>query len=147
MEGELTVMRAPSTARRRTARVECVLAPRDDSARWARELTTAFLAQCGGASPACDEDLLGDATLVVSELVTNATRHGRGRCRLGLRGDARRLTVEVHDHSPHRPRRGALTESAESGRGIAIVRLLAHRYTVTGHPRGGKTVQAVLAAG
>jgi anti-sigma regulatory factor (Ser/Thr protein kinase) len=86
-----------------------------------------------------------DATLVVSELVTNATRHGRSNCRLQLSVRRGQVTVEVHDNSPVRPRVHSRDTMAEGGRGIAMVRELSHRFSVMGGPGQGKTVQAVLA--
>jgi anti-sigma regulatory factor (Ser/Thr protein kinase) len=44
-----------------------------------------------------EADLLGDAELLVSELVTNAIRHGEGDIRLCARVDDDRLVVEVID--------------------------------------------------
>jgi anti-sigma regulatory factor (Ser/Thr protein kinase) len=44
-----------------------------------------------------EEDLLVDAELLVSELVTNAIRHGRGEISLCARVDEDRLLVEVID--------------------------------------------------
>jgi anti-sigma regulatory factor (Ser/Thr protein kinase) len=44
-----------------------------------------------------EEDLLVDAELLVSELVTNAIRHGRGEISLCARVDDDRLLVEVID--------------------------------------------------
>ena len=44
-----------------------------------------------------DDDLLVDAELLVSELVTNALRHGRGEITVCARVDDDRLLVEVID--------------------------------------------------
>ena len=44
-----------------------------------------------------EHDLLVDAELLVSELVTNALRHGRGDISLCARVDEERLRVEVID--------------------------------------------------
>lgn len=49
---------------------------------------------CGGHVGA---QLLGDAELLVSELVTNALRHGRGAVELHAALDENRLLVEVVD--------------------------------------------------
>lgn len=136
-------MRLPRRARRRAARVEYALAGDAKSARWARHLTTAFLT--APRAPATARKQLDDARLVVSELVGNAARHGRSSCRLRLHVKRGRVTVEVQDTSPARPRVGALSLTGESGRGLAIVRLLASRFAVTGARGGGKTVRAVLA--
>jgi anti-sigma regulatory factor (Ser/Thr protein kinase) len=43
------------------------------------------------------EDELRDATILASELVSNAVRHGRGRIKLQVRVDDDRVLVEVID--------------------------------------------------
>ncbi|MCX4820817.1 ATP-binding protein [Streptomyces sp. NBC_01142] len=137
-------MRAPMRARRRAARATYLLPQAETSAGWARYLTTVFLTR------GCGEEVSGeqveDATLIVSELVTNATRHGHSSCRLRLHVDPGLVTVEVEDDSPIPPRLCAPDATDEGGRGIALVRLLARDFSVLGGPGGGKTVQAVLAA-
>ncbi|MEV7422551.1 MULTISPECIES: ATP-binding protein [unclassified Streptomyces] len=158
-------MRAHGYVLRRAVRASYILPPSETSARWARHLTAAYLTR--GCGQRVSADQVDDARLVVSELVTNATRHGRGNCRLRLSVDHGRVTVEVHDHSPVPPRlrtTGAAVRDAtvrdaadgvgesgdvgglrEDGRGIAMVRELSRRFSVLGSPGGGKTVQAVLA--
>ncbi|NUJ99518.1 ATP-binding protein [Streptomyces lunaelactis] len=137
-------MRAQRHVPRRAARATYTLPQAENSARWARHLTTAFL------TSGCGEEVSGgqveDATLVVSELVTNATRHGRSACRLRLRVGTGLVTVEVEDSSPIPPRLCSAQETDEGGRGIAMVRELAQHFAVRGGPGGGKTIQAVLAA-
>ena len=53
-----------------------------------------------------DRELTETALLLVSELATNAIRHGAPPVRLSLRLDADRLRVEVADNSPALPRLG-----------------------------------------
>ncbi|WP_327238112.1 ATP-binding protein [Streptomyces sp. NBC_01317] len=137
-------MRAYGHARRRAARATYSLPRSDSSARWARHLTAAYLNH--GCGENVSRDQVDDATLVVSELVTNATRHGRSGCRLQLSVDRGRVTVEVHDNSPLRPRISTADTMAEGGRGMTLVRELSRRLSVLGAPGGGKTVQAVLLA-
>ncbi|MDI3384870.1 ATP-binding protein [Streptomyces sp. B-S-A8] len=136
-------MRAPARSRR-TARAEYHLPRQSCSARRARQLTRLFLSGRGPAGP-CRADH-GSALLVVSELVTNATRYGQGSCRLRLSLDGRdRLVVEVHDGGPGRPRLAPYSPTAESGRGIALVQALSRRLSVVRDSEGGgKTVRAVL---
>ncbi|CAM5488542.1 non-specific serine/threonine protein kinase OS=Streptomyces alboniger OX=132473 GN=CP975_04585 PE=3 SV=1 [Streptomyces alboniger] len=88
---------------------------------------------------------MDNATLIVSELVSNAVQHARGGCRLRLEVCGGRVTVEVHDASPVRPRVRKESTERENGRGMAMVRQLAHRVEVVRTQRGGKTVRAVLA--
>ncbi|MBO1330548.1 ATP-binding protein [Streptomyces sp. VRA16 Mangrove soil] len=131
-------MRALRDAERRAARVEYLMPQGSGAPRLARRLTRSFLAGRPDSATA-------DAELVVSELVTNATKASAGRCRMSLRLDAGELTVAVHDDGPGVPRLKTASQSAESGRGITLVRALASRWSVEPHPRGGKTVRAVLA--
>ncbi|WP_051839490.1 ATP-binding protein [Streptomyces sp. NRRL F-5126] len=148
-------MRASGHAHRCAARVTYALPSSDTSAGWARYLTDAYLTRdCGGGIP---RERIEDARLVVSELVTNATRHGAGNCLLRLTAGPGRVTVEVHDNGPAfpalrklRPDDPVLAPESpealpESGRGIAMVRGLSSRFSVLGDPGNGKTVQAVLA--
>jgi anti-sigma regulatory factor (Ser/Thr protein kinase) len=85
-----------------------------------------------------------DATLVVSELVANATEHGHSGCRLRLAVSDDHVIVEVHDDNPVQPHMRPPIVAAESGRGLAIVRHLSESLEVIG-ARDGKTVRAVLA--
>ncbi|MFD7546182.1 ATP-binding protein [Streptomyces sp. NPDC059578] len=84
-------------------------------------------------------DLMDNAQLLVSELVTNALRHGdsqRVTCRLLFADDL--VTIEVDDGSPGR--RANLTTAGpedESGRGMLIVATLASAWGVG--PDGTKT--------
>lgn len=131
-------MRASRSAERRAARVEYLMPQGSGAARWARRLTRSFLAEHA-------EETAADAELVVSELVTNATRASERRCRMSLRMDAGELVVEVRDDGPGLPRLRPPSETAESGRGIALVHALAERWSVRPDRRGGKTVRAVFA--
>ncbi|WP_419995095.1 ATP-binding protein [Streptomyces boninensis] len=131
-------------AHRRAGRAEYTLAQEGSSARWARRLTAAYVTDdSDGDMVAADES--DEAALVVSELVTNATVHGRGGCRLRLRRTGKHLTVEVHDSSPRLPKRRPDRAGAEDGRGLTLVELLSHRLSVRVERTGGKTVRAVLA--
>src|SRR5487761_1234760 len=57
------------------------------------------------------------AEIVVSELVTNAIRHGRGLVRMRISRDTSYLHVEVHDDGSGRPVRRPVTVKDESGHG------------------------------
>ena len=82
--------------------------------------------------------------LVVSELVTNATRYG-GSCRLCLHVSDTQATVEMHDGSLGRPDVRPSTIWSESGRGLTMVRCLAQRFDIDPVDGGGNRVRAVLA--
>ncbi|MFI5566652.1 SpoIIE family protein phosphatase [Streptomyces sp. NPDC051740] len=94
-----------------------------------------------------------DATLIASELVTNAVVHAgtevRVACRLEEGTGA--LVVEVADQHPSRAPRGNEPEGApydtpEYGRGLRLVAALSEAWGITYRP-GTKTVWARLAAG
>jgi anti-sigma regulatory factor (Ser/Thr protein kinase) len=79
------------------------------------------------------------ASLLVSELVTNAIRHAGGQVRVRMRRGSRTISVEVADNDTRvpRPRRAAGTD--EGGRGLQLVDALADRWGV--RPTGeGKVV-------
>ncbi|MER6421784.1 ATP-binding protein [Streptomyces sp. NPDC001137] len=137
-------MRTRRRTHRRSARVEYLLPDEAESAGRARKLTSRFLARPDRRTAGLDAEHIGDATLIVSELVTNATRHG-GSCRLRLHVSDTQVTVEVYDGSPGRPEVRPLTTWAESGRGLAMVRCLAQRFDIDPVDGGGNRVRAVLA--
>ncbi|MFD0140880.1 ATP-binding protein [Streptomyces sp. NPDC127129] len=84
--------------------------------------------------------------LVVSELVTNALRHGGGSCTLDLTAHPDSIEVAVHDRSPQAPRmRTPDLNGGTGGFGWPMVNRLAHTTSVTRRPSGGKTVSAILA--
>ncbi|MET7486443.1 ATP-binding protein [Streptomyces sp. NPDC005538] len=125
--------------------MEYLLPDEAASAGQARRLTSEFLARSRPRLTRMDAEQIDDATLIVSELVANATEHGRGECRLRLQLSDERVTVEVYDDSPTPPRLRPMTAEGESGRGLAMVRCLAHRLDVTPLTGGGKRVRAILA--
>jgi len=88
-----------------------------------------------------DRDLTETALLLVSELTTNAIRHGSPPVRLSLRLEPDRLRVEVTDSSPTLPRLDHPGPDQVGGRGLQIVQLLAARWGSSASPRRlGKTV-------
>ena len=88
-------------------------------------------------------------SLVVSELVGNAVRHGRPPFVLLLRKVRAGVRVDVHDESPQsRPSLPAPPpahdQDAENGRGIGIVQSLSTATGIDQVPDDGKTVWAVV---
>lgn len=66
--------------------------------------------------------------LIVSELVTNAIRHGAGPIGTCVTYERGILHVEVHDDGPGRPVRRQPTAKDESGRGLAVIDGLVDLY-------------------
>ncbi len=88
-----------------------------------------------------DRDLTETALLLVSELTTNAIRHGTPPVRLSLRLERDRLRVEVTDSSPALPELGHPDQDQVGGRGLQIVQQLAATWGASSLPRRlGKTV-------
>lgn len=95
-----------------------------------------------------DEDLVGEAEIVASELLTNAVRHARPlsdgtfRVRWKIRADV--VEIEVTDGGGATvPKPAPRTVWLSSGRGLRIVRSLAHEWGVT-EDRTGNVVWATL---
>ncbi|WP_329448343.1 ATP-binding protein (plasmid) [Streptomyces sp. NBC_01426] len=84
--------------------------------------------------------------MVVSELVTNALRHGGGTATMNLTVHPDGIEVAVHDDSPRAPRtRTPDLNGGTGGFGWPMVKRLAHTTAVTPQPAGGKTVSALIA--
>ena len=74
------------------------------------------------------DEVVDTATLVASELATNALVHGRGRVELRLRLTRDRLVLESVDSGHHMPRRRRAGDDDEGGRGLHLVASLADRW-------------------
>ncbi|MEU8780048.1 ATP-binding protein [Streptomyces sp. NPDC048637] len=97
-----------------------------------------------------NDDVIDTATLLTSELVTNAIRHAPASIcaivRFAVLGGM--FAIEVYDENPKVPARKAVSADSESGRGLALVEALtAERGGKCGtKPAGcGKWVFATLA--
>ncbi|UNM14997.1 ATP-binding protein [Streptomyces formicae] len=107
-----------------------------------RRVTRERLTSCGLN---CVAD---DATLVVSELITNAILHSGGRqIRLTLDLHDGVLHIRVHDGVPGlRPSEQVPSDDDEHGRGLALVQAIAHsRQGTWGISDGGATTWCELA--
>ncbi|MEV6349324.1 ATP-binding protein [Actinoplanes sp. NPDC051851] len=88
-----------------------------------------------------DADWLDAAAVVVSELVTNAVRHGGGCVALHVEAHDERVVVSVADGSSVVPRRRPPDEVG--GRGIELIEALSAGWSVHNH-EGGKQVRVQL---
>jgi CheY-like chemotaxis protein len=89
-------------------------------------------------------DLVEDAELVVSELVTNALIHGGSRCELRVGLSDAALRVQVVDEGEGMPDPMAARQGDEHGRGLLLVSVLCEAWGVEALPGGGKIVWAEL---
>ncbi|MFI1286732.1 ATP-binding protein [Streptomyces sp. NPDC020858] len=109
----------------------------------ARESARSFL---GGLVHPIAAEAADTVVLVVSELVTNALRHGGGTCTLDLTAHPDSIEVAVHDSSRKAPRmRTPDLNAGTGGFGWPMVNRLARATAVTRKAAGGKTVSALLA--
>jgi anti-sigma regulatory factor (Ser/Thr protein kinase) len=112
----------------------------------ARELVRKALSDWGLA------DHTNLAELIVSELTTNALRHGAGPITLRLSYTSDRdLWLEVHDHGRGRPVLQKTTTDDEQGRGLALLDVLMDLHSgirgMAGDPsNAGKTIYVALPA-
>ena len=88
-------------------------------------------------------DVIEDATLVVSELLTNAIVHGRPPIRMRLHKTRRELAVEVDDAASAMPRKLYAAPEDVRGRGLFIVGELSSRWAARANGTG-KTVWSTL---
>jgi anti-sigma regulatory factor (Ser/Thr protein kinase) len=108
----------------------------------ARQAARAFTANL---TPAPDPAMADTLVLVVSELVTNALRHGGGHYTLTLAADPDTITIAVSDPTPTPPRdRTPDLTSGTGGLGWPMVRHLTNHLTITPGPSQGKTIHTQL---
>ena len=100
-------------------------------------------AACAG----CPEEVVITATLLASELITNALDHGQGEITLMVSRTQHGIRVDVADESPLPPRARRSGPDDERGRGLLIVESLASSWGMETLPQGGgKSVWFVLDA-
>ncbi|MCK9895695.1 SpoIIE family protein phosphatase [Frankia sp. AgB32] len=75
-------------------------------------------------------DVVDSVVLVLSELTSNALRHGRPTCSVRLRRFGDRAVVEVADGGGRLPRRRLAAPEDEAGRGLDLVSRIAARHGV-----------------
>ena len=120
-----------------TATVRTILAPTARSARAARDLVTRTCLGWG-----CSRQLPA-ATLVTSELVTNAIVHAGTDVELSVSRCENTIRIAVRDHSCALPYPRGVEAEAESGRGMQLVTGLCQSWGVQ-RTGAGKVVWAVL---
>ncbi|MCY0939368.1 ATP-binding protein [Streptomyces sp. H34-S4] len=117
----------------------------DDSAagvRRARDIARLF---AENLEPAPNPDTADSLALVVSELTTNALRHGGGHYALELSADPDGVSIMVGDPSPALPReREPDLNGGTGGFGWHMIRSLARSVTITPGPGCGKTIRVLL---
>jgi anti-sigma regulatory factor (Ser/Thr protein kinase) len=116
----------------------------------ARAYARAVVDACWNASarPAREEDVI-DLLLVVSEMVTNAIRHGGGLAGFEVTPVPDGLRLAVHDHSGVFPSAaygsGTLPVGHHgNGYGWPLIIRLAREISVDRRPSGGKTISAFV---
>lgn len=117
-----------------------VLLPDPSSVAAARGLVRELLDGAGR------NDLLDDAVLLVSEIVTNALIHAGSSIRVRGRVDEQGIRVEVGDAGPHRPALRDYADAAGTGRGLALLVELVDDWGVVAEDVG-KTVWFALGRG
>jgi anti-sigma regulatory factor (Ser/Thr protein kinase) len=112
---------------------------RVESAADARRWLTSFLHESD-----VDEPTMMDAALIVSELVTNALRHGEGSTVLRAALSPTQVQLSVTDAGDGKPRMLPPDPDRIGGLGLIVVDRVAAEWGVAPFP-GGKTVWALLA--
>jgi signal transduction histidine kinase len=118
------------------------------SCRYSRALTAPRDAREAARKTLCNwglDDHVDVAQVIISELVTNAIRHGAGPVGTRISCDRRYLHVEVHDDGPGRPVRRHANAEDESWRGLTVIDGLMQLYggslvVVNDEVGDGKTV-------
>lgn len=107
-----------------TERAELLLPLSTASPAAAREF--ARLSGC----PAHDLQVLDEAMLLITELVTNSIKHGGPPILLAVECDEHSLTVRVRDGSTDLPRPRVASADDEDSRGLTLVELLSDAWGV-----------------
>jgi anti-sigma regulatory factor (Ser/Thr protein kinase) len=88
-----------------------------------------------------EQELIGRAELLVSELVTNAmhasVKAGVPALRLAIAADRHHVMISVRDFAPGAPAPRRPADDEDSGRGLMLVRELAERFGWHPSPDGG----------
>lgn len=108
----------------------------------ARDLARGF---ADNLDPPLETETAETLALVVSELTTNALRHGGGRYVLRLGAGSETVDIAISDPSPVPPReRTPDLNGGTGGFGWHMIRRLSSEVTVRSGPGPGKTIHASL---
>jgi CheY-like chemotaxis protein/anti-sigma regulatory factor (Ser/Thr protein kinase) len=99
----------------------------------AREFVRRWLQDCGASH------LLDEASLIVTELATNAVLHADSPYEVRLSRTEGVVRIEVADGDAGTPEPQPFSAVAESGRGIVIVSAIAASWGIDAQPRGKVT--------
>ncbi|MFD9868688.1 ATP-binding protein [Streptomyces niveus] len=91
------------------------------------------------ADASIEEPVLDDVLLCVSELATNAVRHGvpvGGALLIKVGADEHRVRVECHDANRRRPRLRQPADDDQIGRRLLLVEAIASRWGTDERPFG-----------
>jgi anti-sigma regulatory factor (Ser/Thr protein kinase) len=102
---------------------EAVVPNRPDSTPAARAFLMRLLSGWG-----LEEDVINDASLLTTELVSNAVRHGDGAVRLRVEVESGVVEVRVHDDGVQPPSVNHADPSSLGGRGLWIVEAVADQW-------------------
>jgi anti-sigma regulatory factor (Ser/Thr protein kinase) len=117
-----------------SAAAEAVVPNRPDSTPAARAFLSRLLDGWG-----LPEEVIDDASLLATELLSNAVRHGAGTVTLRVEVEDGVVQVSVHDDAAGLPAVQETDQSSVGGRGLFIVQCVADQWgTDVGDP--GKTV-------
>lgn len=125
----------------------CALRPTSASSGTARRFATETLNSWGL------QDLVDDAAVIISELVTNAVRHGLPPyaaaagdlpIKLTLVRQGRFVVCIVSDPSDQNPKVRPADDVCENGRGLHVIEALSRVWGWTPLPGAGKAVWAAL---
>ena len=87
------------------------------------------------------DQVIDDASLLATELMSNAVEHGSGAVTLEIAVHDGLLRVGVHDRAVELPVMGDVTETGLDGRGIWLVQSIAHDWgSDSSGEEPGKTV-------
>jgi anti-sigma regulatory factor (Ser/Thr protein kinase) len=121
--------------------LSCHIGAPSAARRWTADCLRAHLGETFADFP----DLIDDAVLCVSELVTNAVHAGCTMLQVELSFLEARLRIGVVDDAPGRPAARQAGIGDHSGRGLALVEAVSRRWGVDPVDRG-KIVWAEFAA-